>query len=191
MSSREDVRKSWQTLREMIQDRSVHDPRYANHVMDRISEEELMSIFAKQIFAVDVCEKVRVIYDLAIKYKFSDIKKFVEEPDMTYILVLRDKLTGTTVKSIASIPDIQVFEVKELLYNITKHILVPKHEVINNEEQIQDILKAYHTKSRMQLPLILKTDPMARYLALKTGNLVKITRASPSAGEYSLYRCCT
>ena len=41
-----------------------------------------------------------------------------------------------------------------------------------------------------QLPLILKSDPMSRYLGLKNGDIIKITRNSQSSGEYIVYRCC-
>lgn len=87
--------------------------------------------------------------------------------------------------------DVQLFPIKELLYNVSKHEMVPKHEPIRDEKTIQEILKRYRLKSKFQLPLILSSDPMARYLALKPGQLVRIVRPSPSAGTYTLYRCCS
>lgn len=192
MSYKNDLRKSLQTLSAMIEKRSLHNERYRNSRVHNISEEELANMATQQVFSIDVCEKVRLIYNLAPKYKFIDIKKYIDEhDDMTYILILKDKLTGTTAKSIANVPDIQVYELKELMFNIMEHVLVPKHDVIVDEQEIQNILKSYHLKSRLQLPLILKTDPVARFLALKPGNIVRITRPSPSAGEYVFYRCCT
>lgn len=192
MSYKNDLRKSLQTLKAMIEKRSTHNERYRDSRIHNISEEELANMATQQVFSIDICEKVRLIYNLAPKYKFVDIKKYVDElADMTYILILKDKLTGTTVKSIANIPDIQVFELRELMFNIMEHVLVPHHDVIVDEHVIQTMLKSYHLKSKLQLPLILKTDPVARFLALKPGNIVRITRPSPSAGEYIFYRCCT
>ena len=86
--------------------------------------------------------------------------------------------------------EVQVFEFAELQYNLSKHTLVPPHTAIRNEADIDEVLRRYTLKSRYQLPLILSTDPMARYLALKPGQLVRIVRESPSAGTYVLYRCC-
>ena len=59
-----------------------------------------------------------------------------------------------------------------------------------SEEDIQEILDTFSLKNKNQLPLILKTDPMGRYLGLCTGDVVKISRNSPSSGEYYVYRCC-
>lgn len=86
--------------------------------------------------------------------------------------------------------DGQVFDMNELQFNAARHSLVPKHEPIRGEAEIDAIIKACFVKTKFQLPLILSTDTMARYLALKPGELVRITRLSPSAGISTSYRCC-
>ncbi len=63
--------------------------------------------------------------------------------------------------------DYQVFQLRQLLFNISRHMLVPKHELINED----------NGQSRTQLPIILKTDPMAKYLYAKVGNLVRVTQS--------------
>lgn len=112
----------------------------------------------------------------------------------TYILITKDKPIHNAVKGILDAQtanmQIQLFELRELQFNISHHTLVPKHEPIRDDTTIHSILKTYSLRSRFHLPLILSTDPMARYLALRPGQLVKITRFSPSSGTYVLYRCC-
>lgn len=84
---------------------------------------------------------------------------------------------------------IQYLSVPELQFNISKHNLVPKHEKVD-EDLVQDILDSYYIKSRSQLPHILRDDPMAKYLGLVVGDIVKITRINETSGEYTFYRCC-
>lgn len=73
--------------------------------------------------------------------------------------------------------------------NPTKHILVPKHEILS-KEQSKEILKNLYAK-KAQLPIIVfHEDVQARYLGARPGDIVHIERPSPSSGVYSVYRIC-
>ena len=82
----------------------------------------------------------------------------------------------------------QAFDIRHLLYDPSLHAYVPKHEKLSSEE-ITDILTLYTVKSRFQLPIILKTDIMARYLGLRHGDVVRIHRINPNSGLALYYRC--
>ncbi|MBI4450360.1 DNA-directed RNA polymerase subunit H [Candidatus Woesearchaeota archaeon] len=71
-------------------------------------------------------------------------------------------------------------------FDPTKHELVPKHSKASDKEK-KDILERYQITLR-ELPKILATDPAIQHLDVKEGDLVKITRASQTAGESTYYR---
>ncbi len=75
---------------------------------------------------------------------------------------------------------------EELKFDITTHVLVPKHEKATDEE-IDALLKKFNISIK-QLPMIKNNDPAIKTSALKAGEVVKITRKSPTVGDYVYYR---
>ncbi len=69
---------------------------------------------------------------------------------------------------------------------ILSHELVPKHEIIT-EEEVNSLIKEYGITVD-QLPKIRSDDPIVKIIGAKKGQVLKITRNSPTAGEYYYYR---
>jgi len=70
--------------------------------------------------------------------------------------------------------------------DITQHYLVPKHEILSEEEK-KELLEKYKVKLE-DLPKILITDPAISKLNPKPGDIVRIIRMDPVAGESVYYR---
>ncbi|MDI6798571.1 MAG: DNA-directed RNA polymerase subunit H [Candidatus Aenigmarchaeota archaeon] len=70
--------------------------------------------------------------------------------------------------------------------NIERHELVPKHIILSEKER-QELLEKYGITLK-QLPKILVSDPIIQILNGKVGDVVKIIRKSPTAGEITHYR---
>lgn len=105
------------------------------------------------------------------------------------IIIISGQLTSQAKQKISDINyelQIECFNICELMVNITEHEYVPKHILLNDEEK-NTLLKRYKIKES-QLPKILVTDPVARYLGLRKGNVVKIIRDSETSGKYITYR---
>ncbi len=71
-------------------------------------------------------------------------------------------------------------------FKILEHELVPEHEVLKPEEAIE-VLRSLGVRPE-QLPHIRASDPVARAIGAKPGDIVKITRKSPTAGKIVVYR---
>lgn len=84
---------------------------------------------------------------------------------------------------------IRFFSIPRLIANPLKHVLVPKHERVPQAEHEQ-LMKDLYAKKK-ELPLIrFHEDPIAKWIGLVPGDIVKITRPSPTAGETIYYRLC-
>ena len=69
---------------------------------------------------------------------------------------------------------------------VKDHVLIPKHAKISEKEKEQ-LLERYNITLK-ELPKILKDDPAIAHLDVKNGDVIKIIRRSPTAGEAVFYR---
>lgn len=81
----------------------------------------------------------------------------------------------------------ELFWLNTVIFNITKHILVPTHTKMDDEE-VRKLLAELYIQNKFHLPIMLKSDPITRYLDLSSGDVCRITRYSPTCGHYYSYR---
>jgi DNA-directed RNA polymerase subunit H (RpoH/RPB5) len=85
---------------------------------------------------------------------------------------------------------ISFFDARSIVNNPMDHVLVPKHEMVPDADHA-DLLKKYNMTTKLNLPMIkFHEDIIGRIIGLVPGSIVKITRPSPQAGEYVVYRVC-
>lgn len=89
------------------------------------------------------------------------------------IIIYKNSVTPMAKKIVESSQDIivELFSEDEMQYNITKHRLVPTHQKLPDNEAEQ-----FKKEFGIRLPVILKTDPVARFYAYKRGDVIKIIR---------------
>jgi DNA-directed RNA polymerase I, II, and III subunit RPABC1 len=83
----------------------------------------------------------------------------------------------------------QAFWLDTLIINILDHEIVPEHRIMSQEAK-ESLLDRYDITHFNQLPLIMKTDPVAKFIGMKRGDVCEITLASETSGKYKNYRYC-
>ena len=107
-----------------------------------------------------------------------------EDPKVTKaILVVQETMTSFAKQSITELTSevgkkLEVFLEAELLVNITKHVLVPQHQVLDKEEK--DILLKKYKLREAQLPRIQISDPVARAALPRAAGATRRRRARAS-----------
>ncbi|KAK4835181.1 hypothetical protein QYF36_006460 [Acer negundo] len=104
------------------------------------------------------------------------------------ILILQSKVTAYAKKEMDKFSfKVELFQITDLLVNITRHILTPKYEILNAAKK-HKILKKYEVEEK-QLPWMLETDAIARYYGLEKGQLVKVTYSGGIVDALEIHRC--
>jgi len=151
------------------------------------------------IFALTKKMRQEIIEQLKRASK-NNIDTFVNDYNGKYNIILifgNDILTTPTITQLNLIDKIlqkkkgmlQFFQLNELQFNPTKHQLVPPHRKLSTDETTE-IMNKYLIKSKLQMPIILKTDVIAKWHGLKQGDIVEIIRYNENSGKSYYYRCC-
>jgi DNA-directed RNA polymerase subunit H (RpoH/RPB5) len=92
------------------------------------------------------------------------------------ILGYVDAPTSSVTKVLQTLTDltIELFHLREWMFNITQHELVPPHEWVQNHSIPPQELAKY--------PTLKRSDAIARFYGFRPGNLIRIRR-----NEHSLY----
>uniref|UniRef100_A0A6C0D7Q1 RNA polymerase subunit H/Rpb5 C-terminal domain-containing protein n=1 Tax=viral metagenome TaxID=1070528 RepID=A0A6C0D7Q1_9ZZZZ len=117
------------------------------------------------------------------------------ENTMVYIIVLEpvnnvDVFHNAALNALSNKINLSFFQADSLVNDPRQHILVPKHELVKKED-ISALKKFLNIQSVANLPFIrFHQDIQVRLLGTVPGDVIKITRPSPSSGEETVYRVC-
>ena len=101
------------------------------------------------------------------------------------ILIVCD-ITVKANKQINDIQNFEVFKMNEVIKDIAKYHLVPKH-ILLSKEQAEQVMDEYKLKKK-DMGRIFIDDPMVRYLYAKKDDIIQIIRPSVYAGYSTYYR---
>jgi DNA-directed RNA polymerase I, II, and III subunit RPABC1 len=190
----------WKTLNQMMADRGyiVEEDfskiTYQEWLQKNNNKATLNGIYYKKS-EINPEEVLRLYFEYIGESKLSAkeisifFSKMKDAKADSGIIVISGQLTSQAKQKMIDINyelQVECFNISELMVNITEHSYVPKHILLTKEEK-KMLLKRYKIKEH-QLPKILTTDPVAKYLGLKKGDVVKIIRDSETAGKYVTYR---
>jgi DNA-directed RNA polymerase I, II, and III subunit RPABC1 len=192
-----DVFRTWVTCREMVTERGYTIPLSFTKAENNDFYTLYQNIDApagfnnydilgtkedKKILVKFTLDKETVNRQDIITFRNNVSQAHGEETDIIY--VVKNKPNTFVYKEIKE--NDEIFLSSELVFNRTKHRLVPKHVLLNEAEK-KDVLSTYDCRDT-QIPRMVFTDYVARYYGAKQGSMFKIYRPSPSSGVYITYR---
>lgn len=210
------IDKSRHILLEMLQDRGYDTTPYQNFTTDDINHmynqfQRSKSSSSSEPGSLDMILEKKGLPRTYIKYRLDKyrankpILKLIDRiyspdegelnPDDTLVLIVIEGINQmiNLEKSLESLYDeygyyIQVFNLDVLQNNITKMNIVPKHRILSPEEK-QKLLEKYSIREE-DLPNIKRLDPMAKYYAMKPGEICEIHRKTETSGIGHYFRHC-
>ena len=199
--------RSRQTILEILEDRGYDTTPYLNIAPSQIQtlaegDSRSLDIMVKRKNEDAVCDRAVVVYMLQEKPLRNRIVSFTHDVFETgdvnrtddLIVLLNEPYHEAFDK--ASLQSWQwykirmtFFHIKQMVVNLSRHVLVPKHRKLTAEESKAEMARLYITQ-KSQFPLIKHHDIQARLMGLVPGDLVEILRPSPTAGVARILRIC-
>ncbi|KAH9387002.1 DNA-directed RNA polymerases I, II, and III subunit RPABC1 [Nematocida major] len=205
MCDQEEIRKLWlcqKTVYQMMKDRgyTVLDSdlemdlegfKSAHPTLVTTGSKHALSMLFQHSTAPE--KQLFVFFPDNAYFKAKDIKLYTstlgKQNIHNGIIVCKETLKVHSIKALDESRkeyELELFYIRELLFNITRHKDVPNHILLSEDEK-QRVLRERKV-GESQLKKILVDDPVNRYYAGKRGQLYRIVRNSETAGISIEYR---
>lgn len=135
---------------------------------------------------------IYVYFATEIKVPVKKIREYIqhmEENKVLHAIIVHAHQITPGAKSELSQEkyDIETFQAQELYENRTRHSLVPRHELVSTESEVQDIMKRYHIQSKNDFPIYYTSDVVVRYYHWIPGTVVRIHRTLGGMKDPEVY----
>ena len=114
------------------------------------------------------------------------LQKAMKEAEVERAIIITEGRYTHAVKQSAKKKRIELLPKAFPVFDIFEHVLVPKHEILDEKEREQ-VLAQYKIQP-YQVPQIKASDPAVKAIGAKPGDMLRIIRKSYTAGEHIAYR---
>ena len=150
-------------------------------------------------------KKIYIKYHLAKTLRQNNIYEYIEDlfnleniltKNDDLIIIIKDEPNETLIRFLKDVWEqegiyIRIFNIKRLQFNILKHILVPKHIILTDEE-VKEFKKKFNLSEVIgtSIPDISRFSPVGLAIGIRPGEICKIERNSKTALDALYYRVC-
>ncbi|MEE8479307.1 MAG: DNA-directed RNA polymerase subunit RpoH/Rpb5 C-terminal domain-containing protein [Candidatus Neomarinimicrobiota bacterium] len=151
----------------------------------------------------DENKKLYVKYHLTTRLGSSHIYDYVDDlfdieevltSEDDLIIISKDKTNQTICDLVEQlfIKDkkfVNIYNFHDYLFNVLDHEMQPTFRILSKDEK-QEIMKRYNIVKDKEFPDISRFDPVSQAIGVRPGQLIEITRSSPTAVKSLYYRIC-
>lgn len=152
-----------------------YDDRYQMHPTKQTDEGALKSV-------VWIFKEPRVLGVALVK----DLVKTMEENEANEGMIVGGMRFTPAAKKLALETKVELIQGTYASFDLFSHELVPPHSIAD-EDEVRLVLEHYGI-GRDEIPRILRSDPAAKMLGAKPGQVIRIERLSDTAGSVYYYR---
>lgn len=114
------------------------------------------------------------------------LSKAMKDAELERGIIVTDGRYTHAVKQGAKKKKIELLPKTFPAFDIFQHKLVPKQEILTEEERTE-LLSKFRVQP-YQLPQISSVDPTVKAIGARPGDVLRVIRKSPTAGEHTAYR---
>ena len=203
------IYKSRNILLEILKDRGYSVDDYTDFSVTEVQamynnkELDMLLEHSTQKNSNDENKKLYVKYHLTTRLGSSHIYDYVDDLfDIEEVLTSEDDLiiiskdkTNQTIRDLVEqlfIKDkkfVNIYNFHDYLFNVLDHEMQPTFRILSKDEK-QEIMKRYNIVKDKEFPDISRFDPVSQAIGVRPGQLIEITRSSPTAVKSLYYRIC-